>query len=190
MNAAKQAIWLFVALISLACSGWYFASVKVVRKLDEHTLSTTADMVINNLTVQQFDTNGHLVNYLKTPIMRHISLNNTHWLKSPQIIITQQNQPDWEINAEQATALNGGEQITFNKDVVIHQGKDEHTQESTFKTEAMTYFPKDKIASTLLDVTYEQPGNIVKSTGMKAYLAEKHVVLLSQARGVFNPSTG
>ena len=190
MNAARQAIWLFITLIGLAGSGWYFASVKPMHKLDEHTLSTTADMMIRNLTVHQFDTNGRLANYLKTPLMHHISANNTHWLKTPHIVIAQENQPAWEIHAEQATALNGGQQITFNKNVVVHQEKDKHTQESTLKTEAITYFPKDKLASTLLDVTYERPGNTVQSTGMKAYLAEKRVLLLSKARGTYEPNNG
>lgn len=190
MNAAKQAAWLFVALVSLACSSWYYASSKPVKKLDEHTLSTTADMIITHLTVHQFDVDGRLVNYLKTPLLHHIPLHNTHWLKTPHIVISQPDQPAWDIHAQQATALNGGQQITFNKDVVIHQAKDDHTQESTLKTEEMTYFPKDKLATTLLDVTYERPGNIVQSTGMKAYLAEKRVLLLGQARGTYAPNRG
>jgi lipopolysaccharide export system protein LptC len=190
MIAAKQAAWLFIALISLACSGWYFAGSSVTFKLDDHTLSTTTDMVVNNLTVHQFDGDGKLVNYLQTPLMHHIPTNNTHVLKTPHIIIAQENQPDWDIHALQATALYGGQEITFNKSVVVHQGKDDHTQESTFKTEAITYFPKDKMATTLLDVTYETPGNIVQATGMKAYLAEKRVQLLSQARGKYEPSQG
>jgi lipopolysaccharide export system protein LptC len=189
LNAAKQAAWLCVMLISLACSGWYFASSKPVRKLDEHTLSTTVDTIVTNLTVHQFDKNGRLASYLKTPLMRHIPVNNTHWLTTPHIIIAQENQPSWEIHAQQATALHGGQQITFNKKVVIHQDKDEHTLESTLKTEALTYFPKDKLATTSLDVTYERPGTIVQSTGMKAYLAEKRV-LLSQARSTYVPNRG
>jgi lipopolysaccharide export system protein LptC len=190
LNAAKQAAWLFVALISLACSGWYYASSAPVRHLDDQTLSKTADMVINNLKVQQFDANGRLVNYLQTPLMHHVPLNNTHWLKNPHVIIAQSDQPTWEIQSQQATSLNGGESITFNKQVVIHQQKDEHTQESTLKTEAMTYFPKDKLAITTLDVTYEQPGTIVQSTGMKAYLAEKRVLLMGQTRSTYAPNRG
>lgn len=190
MIAAKQAAWLFVALICIACSGWYFASSPIVLKLDEHTLSTTVDTIITNLTVHQFDSEGRLVNYLQTPLMHHIAANNTHWLKTPYIVISQQNQPPWEIRAQQATAHHGGQDITFHKQVVIHQNKDEHTQESTLKTEAITYFPKDKLATTLLDVTYERAGNIVHATGMNAYLAERRVKLLSQARGTYAPSTG
>lgn len=190
MIAAKQAAWLFVAIICMACSGMYFARPALVVKLDKHTLSTTTDMVINNLTVQQFDTDGQLVHYLHTPLMRHIPSNNTHWLTTPHVIVTQKTQPAWEIHAKTATALYGGQQITFNENVIIHQEKDEHTQESTLKTEEITYFPKDKLAKTHSDVTFERPGHHVQATGMNAYLAEKRVQLLSQARGTYEPSRG
>ena len=190
MNTAKQMTWLLFALVSLAFSGWYFASSKHVTRLDAYTLSTTADTIIHALTVHQFDINGHLVHSLKTPLLRHIALNNTHWLKTPHIIVQQDNQPAWDIHAEQATALYGGQQITFNKNVVIHQNKDEHTEESTFTTQEITYFTKDKLATTPLDITYERAGNIVQSKGMKAYLADKRVVLLSNARGTYVPNHG
>lgn len=190
MNATKQAIWLFVALASLACSGWYFASSTPLNTLDEHTLSTTADVTVHDLTIHQYDSNGQLSHYLHTPLMRHIPENNTHWFKTPHIIIAQQNQAPWEIHAQQATAINGGQQISFDKHVVVRQKKDGHSEESTFKTEQITYYPKDKLAMTLLDVIYEQPGTTVRSTGMKAYLADKRIQLLSQARGSYVPKQG
>ncbi len=190
MIAAKQAAWLFLAVICMACSGWYFAGNPVVVKLDKQTLSNTTDTIINNLTVHQFDTNGQLVHYIHTPLMKHIPVNNTHWLKNPHIIISQQDQPAWEIHAQHATALYGGNQITFNEHVVVHQDKGENTVESTFKTEEITYFPKDKVATTLLDVTFEQPGHLVQAKGMKAYLNDKRVKLLSQARGTYDPNSG
>ncbi len=190
MNAGRQAAWLFVALMALACSSWYFASTTPVAKLDDRTLSSTADAIITDLTVKKFDAKGQLANYLKTPLMHHIPFNNTHLLTTPLIIIAQQNQPAWEISAQQATSLHGGEEITFVNDVVIHQGKDAHTQESTLKTQVITYFAKDKVAKTEADVTYEQPGNIIQSTGMNAYLAEKRVQLLHQARGTYVPTHG
>jgi len=190
MNASKQAAWLFLTLIALACSGWYFASEPPVIKLDTKTLSKTTDATVSHLTVRQYNAEGQLANSIQTPLMQHIPLNNTHVFQSPHIIIAQQDQPAWEINAQQATSLRGGEEITFIKDVVIHQAKNERTQESTLKTEEITYFPKDKFASTQKDVTFEQPGNIVHATGMKAYLAQKRVQLLGRARGTYEPNHG
>jgi lipopolysaccharide export system protein LptC len=187
MNAAKQATWLFFAMIALACSGWYFASTEAVTKLDEKTLATTADSVVMGLTVRQFDTKGTLANFLESPEMQHIPEKNTNLFKSPHIILAQENQPAWDIRSETAHSINKGDQITFIKKVIIHQGKDEHTQESTFKTEELTYFPKQKFATTARAIVFEQPGSIVYSTGMNAYLQDKHIELLGKAHATYEP---
>lgn len=190
MSSARQSIGLSILLMGVACSSWYLTIPAHSLKLDEHTLSTTANIVMHNLTVKQFNNEGQLVHSLQTPLMRHIEQNNTHWFKNPYIVIAEINQPVWEIKANQATALYGGQQITFNKNVVLHQGKDAHNEESTLKTEAITYFPKKKIATTSLKVTYERPQTMIQSKGMKAYLAEKRVVLLSEARSRYEPKPG
>lgn len=186
MNATKQAAWLFSAIIALACSGMYFASSKPVKRLDESILSKTADIVVSNLTVRRFDETGTLINHLQTSMMQHIPENNTHLLTAPRLSLAQTNQPSWEISADMATGLNGGEQITFVQNVIIHQGKNKKGQESTIKTEILDYFSKSKIASTKAPVSFEQPGSIVHSKGMTAYLDDKRVQL-SQARATFEP---
>lgn len=190
MNAARQAAWLFITLLALAISGWYFASSSVIFKMDVQALSTTPDTEISQLTVQQFDVNGQMSHYLQTPLLRHIALNNTHQLTTPHIIIAQPNQPNWEIHAQNATALHGGEQITFNENVIIHQKQDAHRQASTFTTEELVYFPKDKLATSTKEITFAQAQNVVRSTGMKAYLADNHIQLLSNARGTYAPNHG
>ena len=160
MKGAKLAVWLFITLMSLAYSGWYFASTPAVKQLDNKTLSTTVDTIVNDLTVWQYDVKGELVNYLETPLLHHIPLNNTHWLKTPYITVKPENQALWQIRSQQASATNGGKEITFDKKVIIHQ--DDPAGSSTFKTEKLTYYPKEKYAFTPLEVTFEQPGRWVK----------------------------
>lgn len=186
MNAAKQAVWLFIALLTLACSSLYFASSKPVNRLNDSILSNTPDTVISDLVVKRFDEAGKLVNYMQTPDLQHVPANNTHLIKLPHLILTQNDDPPWEIRAKQARSINSGEQITFIKDVVIHQGKNKKGQESTIKTEIMDYFSKTKVASTNAPVRFEQPGSVVLSKGMKAYFEDKRVEL-SHARATFEP---
>ena len=187
MNAAKQAAWLFCTLVALACSALYFASSSPLSKLDDRTLSMAADTIITHLSVRRFDLEGKIAHSLQAPEMQHIPNNNSHFLKSPRITLSQPNQPVWEISSNEAKAINGGEEITFIHHVVIHQNKGAHTQESTMKTEELTYFSKDKVATTNLAVLFEQPGSIVHSQGMKAYLADKRVEL-SGARATYEPN--
>jgi lipopolysaccharide export system protein LptC len=188
MIAGKQAAWLFIALIMLAFSSWYFAASEKIVKLDKETLSNSVDTIIQDLTVKQFNAQGQLVNVLKTPLLHHIPKDNKHWLKTPCILVSQDNDPPWEITSNEATSLNGGEEITFSKHVVIHQTPNATSPESTLLTEEMIYYPKKKIATTNLPVTFEQPGNKVQSQGMMAYLNEKRIKLLGNARGQYDPT--
>ena len=190
MNAAKQAIWLFFTLLILAVSGWHYVNLETASRLDSETLSSTIDTTISQLTVRQFNSEGLLTNLLTTPLMQHIPKEDIHLLKTPHIIIAQADQPSWEIRSKKAKSFNGGERIIFIKRVIVHQNPGNNTQESTLKTEEVTYYPKLKKATTDLFVTFEQPGNIVESTGMNAYLDEKRVELLHQARGSYAPAKG
>lgn len=190
MNVAKQALWLFITLIILAFSGWYFANLNPVIKLDNDTLSTTVDTTVSELIVRRFNSDGLLLNCLTSPLMHHIPKGDVHLFEMPHIVISQADQPAWDITALSAKSVGGGKRITFMKHVVVHQQPGDNTQESTLKTEEVTYFPKEKKASTDLFVTYEQPGNFLESTGMIAYLDEKRVELLHKARGHYAPDKG
>ena len=188
MNAAKQATWMFFLMIALACSGWYFASSTAIVKLDADTLANTADSIVIGLTVRQYTVTGSLANFLESPEMQHIPDKNTHLFKSPHIILNQENQPSWDIRSLKAESINKGDQITFIKKVVIHQDKSEKNQESTFKTEQLLYFPKQKFATTKRAITFEQPGSTVHSKGMNAYLEDKRVELLNKAHAIYLPN--
>lgn len=187
MNAAKQAAWIFCTLVALACSGLYFASSAPIVKLDEQTLSQSVDMVVSQLTVKRFDQAGKLIHCLQAPEMHHIPKNNTHLFKTPQIKIVQENQQAWEISSDHARAINGGEQITFIHNVVVHQKPSEKTQASTMKTEQLIYYSKKQLATTQEAVSFQQAGTIAHSKGMNAYLADKRVQLLSKAHATYEP---
>ncbi|MGL5743100.1 MAG: LPS export ABC transporter periplasmic protein LptC [Legionella sp.] len=190
MNAAKQFIWLFFTLIILACSGWYYSHSSAFIRLDRDTLINSVDTTISNVTVRQFNQQGTLANLLRTPQMQHIQKDNVYLFQNPHILVSQEEQPPWDITSKKAKSFEGGKQITFIGNVVVHQKKGDKSQESTFKTEEVTYLPKEKKARTDVLVTYEQPGNIIQSTGMNAYLDEKRVELLHQARGSYVPENG
>lgn len=190
MNAAKQVIWLFFTLIILACSGWYYGHTNLLTRLDSETLANSVETTVSQLKVSQFDNEGTLVNLLTTPTMQHIQKGDLYLFESPHILVSQEQQPPWDISSKNATSFEGGKRITFTGNVIVHQNQGNKSQGSTLKTEEVTYFPKEKKASTDLLVTYEQPGNIIQSKGMNAYLDEKRVELLHQARGSYVPENG
>lgn len=190
MNAVKQVTWLFFSLIILACSGWYYSHSSAFTRLDRETLANSVAITVSDLKVRQFDAEGKLINLLTSPTMQHIQNGNVYLFAKPHILVHQDEQPPWDIRSHHAKSFEGGKRITFTGNVIVHQKQGSKTQASTMKTEEVTYFPKEKKASTDLLVTYEQPGNIIQSQGMNAYLDEKRVELLHQARGSYVPTNG
>jgi lipopolysaccharide export system protein LptC len=183
----KQAPWLLISLIALIGSNWYYKLPNKHNTLDDASLSSTVDTTVYQLSVQQFNELGELANQLNTPLMEHIPKDNIHLIQTPHLLIKEKDQPAWEISSAKAKSVAGGSQITFIHNVVVHQQAGQTNQESTLKTEEVTYFPQEKKATTDLFVTYDQPGNRVQSTGMNAYLDEKRVELLHGARGSYVP---
>ncbi|MCA0403681.1 MAG: LPS export ABC transporter periplasmic protein LptC [Proteobacteria bacterium] len=190
MKILKQLFWLFLIFLGILFFIWNLSSNAGLKKLDEKALAESIDATVKNVSMRRFNERGELVNYLSSPYMHHIPIENTHHFKSPKIVINEPNQSLYKITAKEAQVLNNGEKIIFNKDVVIHQPPSEKQQQSTMKTETLTYLPKEKLALTDAVVHFEQPGTTVVSKGMKAYIAEKRIQLLGKARAIYEPKHG
>lgn len=183
-----QALWMFCLLIVLACSGWYFASNTESAKLSDAILQTTADTIVTNLLVRQYDIQGKPANLLYTPEMQHIPDQDVHLLKMPQITVHQADQSVVHISSQTARAVHGDSRITFDHQVIIHQKNIKDQSESSMQTEQLIYFPKKQFASSNRAVTFIQPGTVIHSQGIKAWLADKHVVLLNKASATYEPN--
>jgi lipopolysaccharide export system protein LptC len=190
MSTARQAFGLGILLFVLAYVCWYGASSTRPPALNESRLLSLPDHRFTALTVQQFDTTGRLIHQLTTPFMQHFPKDNVSWMKQPQILVTELDQPTWNIQANEASTLDGDKRITFQHEVLIHHGAYENNPAGTIQTDHISYFPHQKLASTNAEITWTQPGNIVQSTGMNAYLDKHQIDLLQHARAIYEPAHG
>ncbi len=187
MNTFKQSLWLCLIIIGLAYGGWYFIRPAYQFKLDETSLLTLPDGYAKNLSIQQFDEKGHLNHHLQALSMQSIPQDNAHDFKMPVLTLYEDNQAPWVISAKTARAIYGGQQITLCHDVIIKQAQHATHPASLFKTTELTYFPKQKFATTDKAIMFKQPDKIVHAVGMNAQLDKKHVQLLHHTRVIFTP---
>lgn len=190
MRILKQLFWLLLIFLGLFFFIWNVGSKAGLKKLDEKALAESIDATVKNISLRRFNEKGELINYLSSPAMHHIPIENAHHFKAPYIVINEPNQSLYNISAKEAKVLNNGEKIILNKEVVIHQPAGEKQQKSTMTTQTLTYLPKEKLALTDALVRFEQPGTTVLSKGMKAYIAEKRIQLLGRARAIYEPKHG
>lgn len=175
--------YLFLTLSLLMGFGWTLLHSK--KMPIEKPPSLRVDATAKDLSVQQFDTQGRLMHLFTSPGMQHFTKTNTYVFQNPRIVVSQEEKPSWNIHSKVAIVSQEGSCIVFKKDVVIHQNSSTTNPKSTLKTEKIRYYPKEKKASTDQLITFKQAGHFIQSRGMKAYLDEKRVELLHQARGSY-----
>jgi lipopolysaccharide export system protein LptC len=151
--------------------------------------STEPDAFMENIIATIINKEGARSLLIESPRMVHYTDNDTTVIESPHITVYRDSPEPWHINSDFAKATQGTNKIFFWSNVVIHHPVDESTPITTFKTNTLTVYPKEKIAQTADEVTLTQPESIVHAIGMTANLNDGEIKLLSQARGEYVPSS-
>lgn len=163
--------------------GWPIKRDRPALQIHHSQLEFLPDQKITGLQVSFYNEQGQLTHQLQTPAMTHIPHEDTHRFKHPHIIISEPNQPVWEIHARQATALHQ-QQIIFKQNVRIqHHAFNQHPA-GIIKTNSLSYFPRIKKAMTEEEITWIQAGNTIQSQGMTAYL-DRQQIDLNQAKAIY-----
>jgi len=126
---------------------------------------------------------------LITPSMIHYPDHDTTQIESPKVTVFRHELSPWYIDADFAKSTQGINQILFWSHVNIHHPTDADNPKTTLKTESLTIFPNQKMASTDQPVTFIQPDTTVYAVGMLANMDLGTIQLLSQARGEYAPSS-
>lgn len=189
MSGLKQFSIGFLVLLGLMSLCWHLLRTAPLVSFNEKDLFAQMDMMVKDLRVQRFGPNGSLVHSLEVPLLRHSPSTQTYLFSSPFLQFYASNQPPWEIKAQEAEAKNEMKEIFFRHNVLIHQAASlkKNTEESSLKMETLSYYPDKHLALSEDAIHFEQPGRLVLSKGMRAYLAEKKIQLLSHMQAIYFP---
>ena len=189
MDKSKQFIYLFILFLALGTAGWYY----VHPKKTHHSVvnnDSLPDAIVTGVRLLKFNEAGLLSNRVYAPKMVHFIKDNISLFTHPAIVIYgQPNTAPWLIKSNRGSAIHGDEEIDLSGHVRIHQPRQGDKPESIITTEFLRYFPQKKMAQTSQHIELKRPGLTISSEGMQAFLDTERVTLLSQARGLYEPST-
>lgn len=186
MNTTRSIHLVFAALFMLATAAWFFLTDPPKLTLNKN--KEIPDHRFQTLHVQQFDQEGHIMYNLKAPSGYHLPGSDTFYITTPHVIVTKPKQPTWTIDAEKAVVTAKGQEIRLEKNVTVQHDAYKDQAAGLFKTEAITYFPKQKVASTPLKILWEQGENHMEAEGMDANLATRHIELHKNIQGTYRPA--
>ena len=179
---------IFSALFIAAALAWFFLTSPESKhiKPDE----ATSDHRFISLEIKQFTKTGARLYALRSPSVYHLPDEDEYHLNTPYIKVTEEQQPTWTIQSDEALITAKAEEIKFLRHVTMEHDAFEDQTAGILKTEAISYFPKQKQAKTPLAITWDQEDKHLEALGMQADLTQNQVELLQNVRARYRPAHG
>lgn len=185
--------WIVVVILAVV-----FLVMKYSDDDQKAVISSTTEKVfpqifMTNVDTRDFDANGALHYQLKTPLVRHYQLNEKSSEKDytlfdlPQIVFLGDAQkPAWYMTAKSGRSDNNGELFTLNTDVLVQQESQSQGIVS-INTAELRVNTREQFAETNKAVTMRSAKTQLETTGLRAYIKQDRIELLSNVTGTYEP---
>lgn len=176
-------------LSALGLSLWSILTLKPASPHANFNQQNNPDALIESVIETTLNKQGTPALKIESPQMIHFPEHDMTKIKTPRITVFRQSPKPWTITSDTAEAFSGIQQIVFQNHVVIHHPSDTMNPITTMKTSSLTVYPDKQIAQTEDAVQWVQPDTTIEAVGMITNLAEGTVKLLSQAKGIYAPTS-
>ena len=186
VSEGKHYLPIILLFFAVAYTGWLLHN-SLSKPAKANTDTHSPDFIIKEVYVIETNDQGQIKNKFMSPKVVHYTLNNTYYYTQPHVIAySDDNKAPWDITAVHGQSINGTKKIILWDHVNIHENSGPSNQDSLLQTSWMVIFPALNYAETDKPVTFIQPDLTVHAIGMKLYFKEKKVILLHQAKGVYD----
>jgi lipopolysaccharide export system protein LptC len=151
-----------------------------VAKIDETAIDSDA---INAHSVQYLP-DGKLQYEMTSDKVEHLKATEVTLLTNPDLNMFRGTEFPWHIQSEHGEVNPDGTQVELIDSVRITRF-DEKNRKTLITTTRMTVFPQQQYAQTEQPVRIDGAGGVSTGKGMKAYLKESRIHLLSNVRGQY-----
>jgi lipopolysaccharide export system protein LptC len=166
-------------------SGWLLRHVRTDTESVAGPATHHPDLFVKNFTITQMDSAGLPRQRLHSPRMDHFPDDDSMELETPYLQIYRPGQPDWRIRSERGWISPGGTVIKLLGTATISRDAAPGYRSVDVMTRDIVVQSEQEIAETAQPATYISAGQRVDAVGVRAFLKEDRVVLLSDVRGRF-----
>ena len=151
-----------------------------VAQVDESAIDYYA---VNAHTVQ-FMPDGALQYEMTADKVEHLRASEMTMVTTPDLHLYRGTAFPWHVQSQRAEVNPDGSEVELIDDVRVAR-KDDKQRDLLITSSRMTVFPQREYAQTEQAVRIDGAGGTTTGTGMKAYLKEGRVDLLSNVRGQY-----
>lgn len=177
------AIFLIIALLLIAVGYWNIRPERFMQEAPATTQEESAiDFYATNVRTIQFQPDGARNYEMTADKVEHIKASDVSLLTRPNLRSYRGSALPWHVTSERGEVGPQGEEVELIDDVRV-QRTDTQGRETIITSSRMTVLPDKEYAETSQPVRIVAANGVTTATGMKAYLNEGRMLLLSNVRG-------
>lgn len=183
-----RSILLLTALVLLAFFSWYLGRDTIDLQLDDaNTPRVTSGYYLLDANITATDSNGLLSYKISAEQATQSALGKPIELQVVQVDYGRDGTASWRIKADQATLLEGNQQLELTGSVEAVWAGDGQSSSMRLTTDNLAFDAAQQIVETDAMVRFDVGLGQLVATGMRASLENDTVQLRSNIRGQFNP---
>jgi lipopolysaccharide export system protein LptC len=179
--------WLpILAWLALAgATGWLLLELKPDLPVSEAKKSRSPDLYLDNFTTTAMDDAGRPHRKLTAVHMAHFPDTNTNELEKPYLIMYRTDEPPWHVRSERGWISASGEVILLTGKVNIWRDTKAGERWMDIETRDLRILADSDFGETDKPVIITQRTNESRGIGMRAYLEQGRIELLSRVQTVY-----
>ena len=186
LNKKMRTILMFAILgLLLAAVGYW--NISPERFMDRPVASvdeTQIDYYATNARAKQFLPDGGVQYEMTADRVDHMRASEVTMLTKPDVQLYRGTVYPWHVQSERGEVNPDGTEVELIDNVRVAR-TDQKNRATVITSSRMTVFPQKQYAQTEQNVRIEGAGGVSTAKGMKAYLNDSKINLLSNVRGLY-----
>ena len=176
------ALFAFVALLVAALGYWNLSPESFNQQTHSAAAESSIDFYATNTYTVQYQADGKLHYELTTDKVEHVKTSDITLMTSPNMNLFRGTEQPWKIRSERGEVSPGGVEVELIDKVRVER-TDAKGRPTILTTSRLTVFPEKEYAQTQQAVRIDAANGVTTAKGMKAYMNDGRMLLLSNVRG-------
>ncbi len=173
-----------LALLLAAVGYWNISPESFMDQPDASLDDTAIDYYAINTRSVQYLPDGTLQYDMTSDKVEHVKATDVSLLTTPNLNMYRGGAFPWHVQSKRGEVSSDGDQVELMDSVRVER-TDEKQRTTIITSSRMTVFPQKEYAQTDQDVRIDGAGGVTTAKGMKAYLKDSRMDLLSNVRGQY-----
>ncbi|MBT0625517.1 MULTISPECIES: LPS export ABC transporter periplasmic protein LptC [Pseudomonas] len=173
-----------IAALFLAVGYWNISPERFLDKPVGQVDAGAIDYYATNAYSVQFLPDGKVQYEMTSDKVEHLKSSEVTLLTNPDMNLYRGTEFPWHVTSKHGEVNPDGTQVELIDSVRVAR-TDDKNRDTIITSSRMTVFPQQQYAQTEQDVRIDGAGGVSTGKGMKAYLKESRIHLLSNVRGQY-----